>query len=100
MNRLESRKQLLLSESELNRALLIQQCKTISLGYHAITEQTSAYGALASSAGTWIGNKLASANGSHHTPAPHTGVSATEHVLTTTRLLLELWQEIQCLRGK
>jgi hypothetical protein len=100
MSRLESRKQLLLTESELNRALLMQQCQTLSIGYHAMLGQASTYGALASSAGTWIGNRFSSKSGGEQAPVSQSAISVTTHLLKSTQLLLEIWEEIQCLRGK
>lgn len=99
MNRLESRKQLLLSESELNRALLIQQCQTVSFGYQAMTEHASAYGALAASAGAMIKSKFSSSSG-HETVASNATTSKADHVLKTTQLVLDIWQEVRYLRGK
>lgn len=99
MNRLESRKQLLLSESELNRALLVQQCKAVAIGYHVMADQASAFGALAASAADWIGS-LQTSSAPRETQSIHTTNTTTEHLITGMRLLLEVWQEIQSLRGK
>ena len=99
MNRLQSRKQLLLSESELNRALLVQQFKTVSIGCHAMMGQARAYGTLASSAGAWIGSKLSSRAGSDPSDQ-QVSVSTTEHLIRTLQLLLEIGQEIHGIRAK
>lgn len=49
MNPLASRKQLLIAESELNRAQLAGDLTTMKTGVRAITDRAKSYGALASS---------------------------------------------------
>ena len=50
MNPLESRKQLLIAESELNRAHLIRDWQTITNDVHALTKQAKTIGSIASAA--------------------------------------------------
>lgn len=49
MNPLASRKQLLIAESELNRAQLVADMTTMKAGVRTITNRAKSYGALASS---------------------------------------------------
>ena len=50
MNPLQSRKKLLLAESELNRAQLVQEWRTLADEVHALTTQAKTIGAIASAA--------------------------------------------------
>jgi hypothetical protein len=99
MNRLESRKQLLLSESELNRALLVQQCQSVAIAYQVLADQASNYGSLASAAVTWV-RGLQSSDASSQPESTHSANATAENLITGTQLLLDIWQEIQSLRGK
>ena len=54
MNPLESRKQLLIAESELNRAQLVQELETIKDKVHSLANQTRTISSLASAAATLI----------------------------------------------
>jgi hypothetical protein len=54
MNPLESRKKLLIAESELNRAQLVQELETIKGKFHSLANQTRTIGLLASAAATLI----------------------------------------------
>jgi hypothetical protein len=54
MNTLESRKKLLLAESELNRARLVQELETIKDKLHSLTNQARTISSLASAAATLI----------------------------------------------
>jgi hypothetical protein len=99
MNRLESRKQLLLSESELNRALLVQQCQSVAIAYQVLADHASNYGTLASAALTWVGG-LHTSVASSNRESTHAANNTAENLITGTQLLLDIWQEIQSLRGK
>jgi hypothetical protein len=55
MNSLESRKQLLIAESELNRAQLVQELKTIKGEVHSLANQARTIASFASAAATLIG---------------------------------------------
>lgn len=50
VNSLESRRQLLVAESELNRAQLVQDWGAITTGVRTLTDRAKTYGSLASSA--------------------------------------------------
>lgn len=50
MSRLESRKQLLIAESELNREQLIEDMIVLTAGVRTLTERAKSFGSLASSA--------------------------------------------------
>jgi hypothetical protein len=54
MNPLKSRKQLLIAESELNRAQLVQELETIKDKVHSIANQARTISSLASAAATLI----------------------------------------------
>lgn len=54
MNPLESRKQLLIAESELNRAQLVLELQTIKNEVHAFTNQARTIASFASAAATLI----------------------------------------------
>jgi hypothetical protein len=67
MNSLQSRKKMLIAESELNRAQLVQDWQTMADDVHALTKQAKTIGSIASGA-------LALISGlswfSHKKPAP------------------------------
>ena len=50
MNPLESRKQLLIAESELNRAQLVQEWTAMTGGVRTLTDRAKSFGSIASSA--------------------------------------------------
>jgi len=50
MNPLESRKQLLISESELNRAQLVGDWAAVTEGVHSLTDRAKSLGSMASAA--------------------------------------------------
>ena len=50
MNPLESRKQLLIAESELNRAQLVQEWGAMTAGVRTLADRVKTYGSIASSA--------------------------------------------------
>jgi hypothetical protein len=54
MNPLESRKQLLIAESELNRAQLVQEWQTITDGVRSVADRASTISSLASAAASLI----------------------------------------------
>ena len=54
MNPLESRKKLLLAESELNRAQLVQEWHTLAGDVHALTESAKTIGFIASAAASLV----------------------------------------------
>ena len=50
LNPLESRKQLLIAESELNRVQLVQECAAMTAGVRTLTDRAQSFGSVASSA--------------------------------------------------
>ena len=54
MNPLKSRKQLLIAESELNRAQMIQELETVKNKFHSLANQARTVSSLASAAATLI----------------------------------------------
>ena len=67
MNPLQSRKKLLLAESELNRAQLVQEWRTLADEAHALTTQAKTIGAIASAAASLVTGLLSFR---HKKPAP------------------------------
>lgn len=54
MNALQSRKQLLISESEFNRAHLVKDLTALTADVHRLAERARAFGAIASSAAVLV----------------------------------------------
>ncbi|MCU0783737.1 MAG: hypothetical protein MUF81_06755 [Verrucomicrobia bacterium] len=54
MNPLESRKQLLIAESELNRAQLVGDLTALTAGVHTLTDRAKSFSAIASSAAVLV----------------------------------------------
>ena len=54
LNPLESRKQLLIAESELNRAQLVQEWDAMTAGIRTFTARVKTYGSIASSAAVLV----------------------------------------------
>ncbi len=55
VNLLTSRKQLLIAESELNRAQLVQEWRTMADEVHSLTKQAKTIGCIASAVATLVG---------------------------------------------
>lgn len=54
LNRLRSRKQLLIAESELNRAQLVGDLAALTEGVHSLTDRARSFGSIASSAAVLV----------------------------------------------
>jgi len=54
MNSLESRKRILIAESELNRAQLVQEWQTMADGVRSVTDRAKSFGSIASIAAVWV----------------------------------------------
>lgn len=67
MSRLESRKQLLIAESELNREQLNEDIMALTAGVHALTDRAKSFGSIASSA-AWLVAGLAAFRRPNSTP--------------------------------
>jgi hypothetical protein len=59
MNPLESRKQLLIAESELNRVQLAGDGAAVTAGFRALTDHAISFGSIASSAAALVAGLLA-----------------------------------------
>ena len=55
MNPLETRKRLLIAESELNRAQLAQEWGAMTVGVRTLTDRAKSYASIASSAAVLVG---------------------------------------------
>ncbi|MGD1087934.1 MAG: hypothetical protein ABR955_04315 [Verrucomicrobiota bacterium] len=54
MNPLESRKQLLIAESELNRTQMVRDMAALTSGVHTLTDRAKSFGSIASSAAVLV----------------------------------------------
>jgi hypothetical protein len=54
LNPMESRKQLLIAESELNRAQLVEDLNVLKAEIHTLTDRAESFGVIASSAATLV----------------------------------------------
>ena len=54
MNSLESRKQLLIAESELNRAQMLEEMAELTAGVRTVTERAKSFGSIASTAAVLV----------------------------------------------
>jgi len=68
MNSLESRKRILIAESELNRAQLVQEWQTMADGVRSVTDRAKSFGSIASIAAVLVAG-LAAFRRSRSTPA-------------------------------
>ena len=91
MNPLESRKQLLLAESELNRAQLVHECHAMADGVHSVTDRVRTISIIASTAASLIGN-LASFRRGRSTSADEKP-SWWQTVMKGVQLAGSLWSE-------
>jgi hypothetical protein len=90
MNPLESRKQLLIAESELNRAQLAQVWQTMAGQAHALAEQARTIRSLASATAVLV-TGLAALRLKKATPAD-TKLSRFQNLLKGAGLISNLWQ--------
>lgn len=68
MSQLESRKQRLLAESELNRERLVEDTIALTVGVHTLADRAKSFGSMASSAAVLVAG-LAAFRHSRATPA-------------------------------
>jgi hypothetical protein len=59
MNSVESRKQLLIAESELNRAQLVQEWQAMAEGFHSISGRAKTVGSVALAVASLVGALMA-----------------------------------------
>ena len=93
MNPLESRKQLLIAESELNRAQLVQEWQTMADGVRSVADRASTISSLASAAALLIAG-LASFRGTRSAPAGEKP-SWWQNLLKGAQLAGLLWSEFR-----
>jgi len=97
MNPLKSRKQLLIAESELNRAQLVQELQTMADEVHALANQARTIGSLASTAASLVAG-LVSFRRKKSAPAAEKP-SWWRNILKGAQLAASLWSEAR-LRGR
>ena len=90
LNPLESRKQLLIAESELNRAQLVQEWQAMADGVHSIAGRARTISSIASTAASLIAG-LASFRRKKSAPA-NEKPSWLQSILKGTGLISTLWQ--------
>jgi HPt (histidine-containing phosphotransfer) domain-containing protein len=93
MNPLQSRKKMLIAESELNRAQLVRDWQTMADDVHALTKQARTIGALASAAASLVTGLLSFR---HKTPVPvDEKPSWLQKILKGAQLAGSLWTEFR-----
>ena len=93
MNSLASRKQLLIAESELNRAQLVHDCQTIAADVHTLTQQARTLTALVSAAASLVSGLV---TGRRQTAAPAAEKpSWLQTILKGAQLVGSLWSEFR-----
>jgi len=92
MNPLKSRKQLLIAESELNRAQLVHELKIMADEVHSLTNQVRTISSLASAAGTLIAGLASFRRKKESAPAAEKP-SWLQTVLKGAQLAGALWSE-------
>ena len=98
MKPLESRKQLLIVESELNRAQLVQEWQVVKSEVHALTEQARTVRSVASAVATLVAG-LASCR--HKTAAPEAKKpSWLQTILKGAGTISTFWSEFRSSRQK
>ena len=98
MNPLQSRKKLLLAESELNRAQLVQEWRTLAGDVHALTESAKTIGFIASAAASLVVGLSAFR---HKTPEPAAKkTSWLQTILRGAELAGSLWTRFRSQRAK
>jgi uncharacterized membrane-anchored protein len=96
MTALETRKRLLIAESELNRALLVGDMAVLRAGVAALTERAKSFGSIASSAAALIAGLAAFRRGK---PADGGAkFSWLRTILKGASLISTLWLAIRSLR--
>jgi len=90
MNALESRKQLLIAESELNRAQLVQELQTMTGEIHALADQAKTVASFASATATLIAG-LASLRHKKE-PEPAEKPSWLKTIVKGAGLVSTVWQ--------
>ena len=89
LNPLESRRQLLVAESELNRAQLVQEWVAMTAGVRTLTDRVKTYGSLASSVALLVAGLAAFRHGKR--VDADAKPSWLQTILKGTGLLSTLW---------
>jgi hypothetical protein len=89
MNPLQSRKKLLIAESELNRAQFVQDWETLAEGVHAIAGRAKSFSAIASSAAVLVAALAAFRRG--RSAHPEAKPSWLQTILKSASLISTIW---------
>jgi hypothetical protein len=93
MNPLQSRKQLLLAESELNRALMLEEMAALKSNVHALSAKAKSFRAIASYTAMVVGGLTAFRRGKSAEPAAKP--SWWQTILKVAGLISTVWLAIR-----
>jgi hypothetical protein len=93
LNPLAARKQLLIAESDLSRALLASDMTALTMELHALTARAKTFGSIASATALLVGGLAARRRGSK--PDAVAKPSTLQTILQLAALLPPLWQAIR-----
>jgi hypothetical protein len=93
LNPLAARKQMLIAESDLNRALLAGEVSALTMGLHAFATRAKTFGSIASAAALLVGGLAAWRRGSE--PDAVAKPSTLQTILKLAGLLPPLWQALR-----
>ena len=97
MNSLQSRKQLLIAESELNRAQLVQEWQTMADEVHSLTSQARSISSIASAAASLVAGLVSCR---HKASAPAAEKSSWwRTILKGAGLVSSFWSEFRSQKG-
>jgi hypothetical protein len=91
MNPLESRKRLLIAESELNRAQLVGDMATLTAGVRTLTDRAKSFGSIASSAAVLVAGLAAFRRGKSVAVDADAKPSRLQTILKVAGLISTLW---------
>jgi len=89
MNSLQSRKQLLIAESELNRAQLVEEWVTMAEGVRSVTDRAKSFASIASSAAVLVAGLAAFRRGKR--AQAESKPSWLQTILRGAGLISEIW---------
>lgn len=98
MNPLESRKQLLIAESELNRAQLVQEWRTMADDVHSLTRQARTIGSFATATATLVAGLTSLCR--KQSPPADEKPSWWKTLLKGGQLVGSLWSEFRAQDGR
>ena len=93
LNPLAARKQLLIAESDLNRALLAGELTALTMGLHVFATRAKTFGSIASVTALLVGGLAAGRRGSK--PDAVAKPSTLQTILQLAGLLPPLWQALR-----